>query len=420
MSKAIGDDFFSGVKSFFTAEFIGKVSLLTGLAPDEVRGNLNEVSAHLSRGLIHKAADPAGARELIHIIKIDGYDQGVPQNFMDRFRGEEETNQSLQMALQKGNDLLTMIFGERLGEFEPPSTKLMALITPLFMGILGSKVRQLGYNGAALTALFEKPHPAAQVGSMREPVIRAPETVDISTDTYKERVRERAHPSVVPIVISSIIILIALLFLKTWKRPEINPATSPREQAGQLANPPTSQAPSQTNFQAQTAPPRRPSLNSAKKPDEQLNAAKDQAKDAEESAKNVSDSIDPVAAALQNDSNATLPKRISLSDLRFDSGTANLTEDSSPTLNKLAADLKAHPNAKIRLEGNTDNIGSSQDNQKLSLARAEAIRNGLVNRGVKPSQVETTGLGSSNPVASNQTQTGRDFNRRTDIVIVSR
>jgi outer membrane protein OmpA-like peptidoglycan-associated protein len=225
-----------------------------------------------------------------------------------------------------------------------------------------------------------------------------------------------------------LVLIVALLFLKTWPRPEMNPGTV--QQAGQVSKGKAASA------QPQFVPPVRPHLNlqptpqanpqaypqsyNAPKPDEPLKQAMSQAKDAENSAENVSSSINPVGAALRPRSRATLPKRITISDLNFESGTATLTEDSSATLDQLASDLKTHPSATVRLEGYTDNTGSSKENKKLSLARAISIRNGLVNRGVNPDQLRTTGMSGANPVASNITQTGREENRRTDIVVVSR
>ena len=235
------------------------------------------------------------------------------------------------------------------------------------------------------------------------------------------------RPSFIPVLITAIIIAVALLYLKTWQRHEVNPGTVHQEAAvspkGQLAP-----------IRPQHVPPVRPHLNPEKSPslpaanqtnpsaraDPQLKQAGETAKNAEDSAKNISNSLNPVGSALQSDSDIPLPKRVNESDFHFEAGTATLTSDSSPTLDQIASDLKLHSDATIRLEGYTDDTGDMRENQKISYARAEAIRNGLLNRGVNPAQIRIAGMGATNPIASNITQTGREENRRTDVVVVSR
>ena len=72
----------------------------------------------------------------------------------------------------------------------------------------------------------------------------------------------------------------------------------------------------------------------------------------------------------------------------------------------------------VRVEGNTDNVGSPEDNQKLSERRAQAIVDYLVSRGVTASRVIARGNGSTRPIASNSNPEGRAKNRRTDILFI--
>jgi outer membrane protein OmpA-like peptidoglycan-associated protein len=81
----------------------------------------------------------------------------------------------------------------------------------------------------------------------------------------------------------------------------------------------------------------------------------------------------------------------------------------------MAKTLKNNPLWTLRITGYTDSIGEPAYNQKLSKARAEALKNALVKRGVAAARLETAGGGASNPVASNKTLQGRALNRRVEL-----
>lgn len=91
-----------------------------------------------------------------------------------------------------------------------------------------------------------------------------------------------------------------------------------------------------------------------------------------------------------------------------------------PELDILTDFMKAKPNIKILVEGHTDAIGGLESNQTLSEKRAEAVRDYLINKGIEPNRIETMGFGKSKPIANNNTAFGRQLNRRTEIVIISK
>ncbi len=91
-----------------------------------------------------------------------------------------------------------------------------------------------------------------------------------------------------------------------------------------------------------------------------------------------------------------------------------------PELDILTDFLKAKPNVRILVEGHTDAIGGLESNQMLSEKRAEAVKDYLIIKGIEPSRIETVGFGKSKPIANNNTNFGRQLNRRTEIVIISK
>jgi len=91
-----------------------------------------------------------------------------------------------------------------------------------------------------------------------------------------------------------------------------------------------------------------------------------------------------------------------------------------PELDILSDFMKAKPNIRILVEGHTDSVGGLESNQILSEKRAQAVKEYLVNKGIDPSRIETVGFGKSKPIANNNTTFGRQLNRRTEIVIISK
>lgn len=127
--------------------------------------------------------------------------------------------------------------------------------------------------------------------------------------------------------------------------------------------------------------------------------------------------IDELTLFLQNEDRAQLPKRIIFSTLTFETNNADLTSDSTATLDALAQTMRDYPNLNIRIEGHTDDVGTPTTNRALSLLRAESVREELANRGIDRTRIETAGFGSENPIRSNDTEEGRGMNRRIEIIV---
>lgn len=106
---------------------------------------------------------------------------------------------------------------------------------------------------------------------------------------------------------------------------------------------------------------------------------------------------------------------VSLSDLLFPSGRAALLPATRERLAKVAGVLLAYPGVRVTVEGHTDSTGSETFNQRLSLRRAQLVRGFLVRQGLPVDAVQALGHASSRPVASNETQAGRQQNRRVEI-----
>jgi len=106
------------------------------------------------------------------------------------------------------------------------------------------------------------------------------------------------------------------------------------------------------------------------------------------------------------------------SDVLFDSGSAALKPGAYQEINRVSQVLTQYPETRIMIAGHTDSDGSEAFNQNLSVQRAEAVRNALVSQGVSASRVTTSGFGESQPIADNNTEAGKQLNRRVVVTIV--
>lgn len=104
--------------------------------------------------------------------------------------------------------------------------------------------------------------------------------------------------------------------------------------------------------------------------------------------------------------------QITLEDLAFEPGTAQLVAEAAAGVARIAAFVGREPARAIRIEGHTDATGSPDANRQLSLRRAEALRDALIAAGVAAQRIAVSGEGSALPVASNDEAEGRARNRR--------
>ncbi len=107
-----------------------------------------------------------------------------------------------------------------------------------------------------------------------------------------------------------------------------------------------------------------------------------------------------------------------VNNLFFDLGKAILKPESEPELKRIQQVMKENMALVIEISGHTDNTGSDEINNKLSLERANAVKDYLLNGNIDSSRIRTKGYGKSKPKADNSTEEGRQINRRVEIEIL--
>ena len=113
-------------------------------------------------------------------------------------------------------------------------------------------------------------------------------------------------------------------------------------------------------------------------------------------------------------------RSVRLNNIFFDLGKSELRSESSPELDRIVTVLNDNSKMVIELGGHTDNTGSNELNAKLSQDRADAVREYLIGKGIEPDRVASKGFGETKPVATNDSDEGRQKNRRVEFIIVKK
>jgi len=168
---------------------------------------------------------------------------------------------------------------------------------------------------------------------------------------------------------------------------------------------------SELQTQIESAEERRKELMLAEQTDD-ASAARSEAEAARREAEALRQSMAELQAE-QTDRGMVL----TLGDVLFDLNQADLKSAGEQTVGRLAEFMREYEDRRVRVEGYTDSTGADSYNQQLSERRAESVRNALVNRGISSTRVESRGYGEQYPVAGNDSSSGRQQNRRVEIVI---
>ena len=391
------------VQRSLTPDVVRSASSLVGEPESATRQTLNGVVPTLLGGLTNLASSKEGASQMAGLIRDGGYGAAAdnPRAF---FSGGSATAN----MLDSGQHLLGAIFGSRSssiadalgrsgGVSSSSAMKLMSLAAPLVMGVLSKRATAQGLNasGLANTLLSEKAEIAQALPPGISQQLSGPSVVP-SRAEREDRVSEPVHiehrtePAVVqegrrgarawlPLLLAALAAVILLLFLR-GRAP--NPATQGTAIAREALS--TVVLPGGANISVPQG------------------------------------SINYNLARFLGDNAAAAPKTFVFDHLNFETGSSRLTPDSAATVNDLSTVLKAYPNSQVELVGHTDNTGTSESNQALSLARANAVKGMLVNSGVVAERIATKGAGQDQPVASNDTEEGRARNRRLELNVTSK
>ncbi len=164
-------------------------------------------------------------------------------------------------------------------------------------------------------------------------------------------------------------------------------------------------------------------VDSANRAKDAANRAASDANRATDDAKVARDQATENAARLQAEVDALKAKPtdrglvLTLGDVLFETGSSTLSSGAGRNMDRLIQFLTEHPERMVQIDGFTDSVGTDSYNQDLSQHRADAVRYQLVSRGISSTRIGTQGYGKAYPVASNSESSGRQLNRRVEVVI---
>ncbi|MGH8446289.1 MAG: OmpA family protein, partial [Solimonas sp.] len=113
-----------------------------------------------------------------------------------------------------------------------------------------------------------------------------------------------------------------------------------------------------------------------------------------------------------------IDKNFILKGVKFEFDSDRLTKEAQRILDQVATTLGAYPNVNVEVEGHTDSIGSDSYNLGLSERRAIAVKKYLADHAVSAKRMTPVGYGETRPIDSNETETGRENNRRVELHVV--
>lgn len=116
----------------------------------------------------------------------------------------------------------------------------------------------------------------------------------------------------------------------------------------------------------------------------------------------------------------TPPKMYTLDNVFFDTGKSTLKTESFKELNELAEYMSLKKALKVEIAGHTDNVGNKDANQKLSEGRANSVKAYLVKKGIEAARIVAKGYGDTQPVSENDSDAGKQKNRRTEVRKIGR
>jgi len=374
---------------------VDQIGKLVGESPARTQTAVNGAVPSILAGMLNNASSsPSGAGQLLSTLSGGGFEK-VVGNLSGVLGGGPA---SVDQLVGSGKQLLGSLFGNRLGGVSTAvshsagvsagaGSSILAMAAPVVMGMVGKQVSSGGLNASGLLSLLSsnkdaiaKGAPAGLasalgLGSIGELGSKASAFLQTSTQEASSNARRW-----IPLVAAAA--LLVFLGYRSFSRPpqvaEATGGSGPRNLAS-VALPGGGQ----------------------------LSVEQDTF-------------LYNLAGYLGNPSDTHVPKTFIFDNLNFESGGTTLTSASNSTVSDLIKVLRAYPNSRVKLVGFTDTTGDPAANKSLSLARARTVGDLLSKGGVASTRIDTEGMGPENPVAPNDSESGRARNRRLELVVTQK
>lgn len=449
------------LKNYITPEVIGMLSGMLGEKNQTVRGAVDAGIPALLSGMLSKSATGKGADELFNVIQGGSFEPSMLSNITSLL-GDSTSSSNL---LQSGMSMLGTIFGnnqkvegvsnaisQMSGLSQDSSSKVLGMLAPMAMGLLGSK--STSASGLASLLAGEKSSilgalPAGISGLLGFNATSAAKSVGNATSQVASNAAATGGSMfrwLLPFLLIGALGFLAWSMMKGCNNPVTNSVTSAVENttnaAGNAANAVGNAAGNAANAAGNAAGN---AVNGV------VSAADTLAGAAGAAGSAVAGATGDALATLGNffkrklstgvelnipekgiennlitwldDTNSVVTKEtwFNFDRLLFDTGKSTLKPESAEQVKNMTEILKAYPNVKIKLGGYTDNVGADAGNLRLSDARAKAVMAELTKAGIAADRVAAEGYGEQHPVcAANDTETCRAQNRRIAVRVTAK
>lgn len=409
-----------------------------GIDESSTKGAFGAILPSLMGSMIEKGASDDGAASLLNFLNTNNHDGGILDKVGDLFGGGETTDG----LMNSGSGILKYLIGDKLGGLTDliaqvsglkpgSSSSLLKMLSPILMGVIGKYIKNKALDGFGLKNLllgqreYVKDEMPAGLGKlmgfsafsdMGDKVVEAVSGAASSATEAASNTADAAKAGGSKLLpwLLGILALLAAIFLL-------------RRGCGDTA---VGDAVDNMTDKVETSVG-----NAAEATQDAANAVGDGISDAAGAVSDVINSIslpggvEIKAAAgsfmdnlvkFLSGSTSDINKAFTFDNLNFQTGSDQITSESQGQLDDLVSVLGAYSGVNIRVAGHTDNTGDAAANKTLSENRAKSVKAYLVGKGVAGSRVETAGYGQENPVASNDTETGRAQNRRVEVYVTKK
>lgn len=364
---AYADNLMSSTQNFMTPDFVNKFSSAIGQPADKIQAGLRSIIPAFLLGLANKGSSSSGADTILNLTQSQTVD------------GESAVNNIFGGNL---NSVSTTL-GETTGLGASSVKKIMSIMAPTVLSVVGSKIRNEKLNTTGIQNFF------SQQKSMLSgllPGMKSSYVVTKSQTGVIDRMGAKRGP------IAFLIFL--LVGAGYWM--------IARESTMDINSPQTSETierPFNTSIITE------PSQSAVTAATTTYAAATE---------------VGGLGKFLNLGAKAEIPKRFSFQNLNFETATATLGKSSELELNQIAEAMKQYPNVTARIEGFTDNSGSMTKNLALSQARANSVREALIKKGIAAERLEAVGRGEESPLAENNSPENMAMNRRIEFIVTGK
>lgn len=390
----------------FSDDAISTVGSFLGEAPASTKAALGYTLPAIVSALTRKAQTSEGAADLFGMLQRGGFDRSGAGNAL----GLLKSASGIPDLVKTGGGLVASLFGARrasltdwvsgaTGLSAQSSASLFSVAVPVVLGVLGRAAASAGgFNASSITkflgeqrAFLRSVAPPGLDAVLESTAVPEPARASASQPVRMagtpawayEQPEDRGGPGWLKWALPLLLLGLIVWGVSSWR----------------------SQVPANTALNA----PSGPGLASPLLMKRTLSCGQEL-----DIAPN---GVEASLIGFIEDPNRAADKEVwfTFDRLAFETGSATLQPSSTAQLRNIADILNCYPNVNVKVGGYTDNVGEPASNLRLSQARADNTRQAVLANGIDRARVEAEGYGEQHPVASNDTDAGRQRNRRIDL-----